>query len=77
MLAKTGRRVRISSRHCFAICEEIGERLRTILCRTEAELPPRLRALMNQLADAESAPSLVPSVSDMIDDRHSVCAMDQ
>ena len=43
MLAKNGRRVRISSRHSFAICEEIGERLRTILCCTETELPPRLR----------------------------------
>ena len=77
MLAKNGRRVRISSRHSFAICEEIGERLRTILCCTETELPPRLRALMDQLVDAESAPSLVPSISDMIDDRYSVYAMDQ
>jgi hypothetical protein len=32
---------------------------------------------MDQLVDAEPAPSLVPSISDMIDDRHSAHAMDQ
>jgi hypothetical protein len=69
MIAGTGVNVQIDAVHSREICAEIGYRLREIL-RSEAGsvLPPRLQHLMQRLAEAdrETAPSLVPSLEDMI-----------
>ncbi|WFU35011.1 hypothetical protein QA635_11670 [Bradyrhizobium brasilense] len=56
----------IASEHARAICEEIGERLRHALRGDYADLPPRLRELVNELAlqDCE-APPLVPTMAEM------------
>jgi hypothetical protein len=43
--------VRIGRVHSAAICEEIGERLRTRLNRQAIPLPPELRTLIGQLRD--------------------------
>jgi hypothetical protein len=61
-------RLQLDSSHCRAICDEIGERLRVILDREAAPLPPRLQVLMNRLIeqDAVQAPSIVPAVDDMV-----------
>lgn len=50
--------------HCRAICDEIGERLRQIL-KVEAEIPQRLRALLDKLDDLELAPSIVPTIDEV------------
>jgi hypothetical protein len=55
----------IDSTHCRAICDEIGERLRDIIKREASEVPPRLLRLIDQLAELERAPSIVPSIEDM------------
>lgn len=57
------RQLQIDSMHCRAICEEIGERLRIVLARESANLPDRLRSLMDQFAEQEFdlAPSIAPS----------------
>lgn len=57
----------IDSIHCRAICDEVGERLRTIL-RPETNLPVRLQVLIDRLADQDRqlAPSIVPDLDDMI-----------
>ena len=70
MLAKTGVKIQIDDVHAQAICAEIGGRLRQILRpEVSSELPPRLQYLIVQLAkvDRETAPSLVPSLEDMIE----------
>ncbi len=62
--------VTIDTVHSRAICEEIGERLREVLRRSAPrELPPRLQDLLDRFAAAEreQAPSLVPSLEEMID----------
>ena len=59
--------------HSRAICDEIGERLRTILKPDVSELPPRLLALVEKLAQLEidndlpymRAPPTAPSLEDM------------
>ena len=57
----------ISSEHARAICGEIGERLRYALRDDYADLPPRLRELVSRLAELDcEAPSLVPSMDDMV-----------
>jgi hypothetical protein len=57
----------IAPEHARAICDEIGERLRYALRADYADLPPRLRDLMNQLAEQDcDAPSLVPAMADMM-----------
>jgi hypothetical protein len=69
MLARTGVSVQIDALHSREICAEIGDRLREIFRREAAsELPPRLLYLMERLteADREAAPSLVPSLEDMV-----------
>ena len=60
--------LKIDATHSRAICDEIGERLRTMLRPETAELPARLQVLMDRLADQErqSAPSIVPELDDMI-----------
>jgi hypothetical protein len=67
-LMLTGASLQIDSIHARAICDEIGERLRTILNRDAGhDLPPRLRHLMEELAkvDNEPSPSIVPSLDEM------------
>jgi hypothetical protein len=55
----------LSSNHCRAICEEIGERLALAL-PPASELPPRLAALLDRLALLDhEAPSIAPSIEDM------------
>ena len=56
----------IAPEHARAICEEIGERLRYAMRSDYADLPPRLRELVNELAlqDCE-APSRVPTMAEM------------
>ena len=60
--------LQIDSVHCRAICDEIGERLRTILRTETGHLPDRLQILLDQLADQdrELAPSIAPDLDDMI-----------
>ena len=61
----------ISSEHARAICEEIGDRLRYALRDDYADLPPRLRELVSRLAELDcEAPSLVPSLEDMMAPLH-------
>jgi len=59
--------LQIDSLHCRAICDEIGERLQTILRPDAANLPPRLQVLIDRLADQdrELALSIVPELDDM------------
>ena len=69
MLTMAGASLQIDTIHARAICDEIGERLRTILRRDVGhDLPPRLRDLMEQLAkaDAETSPSIAPSLDEMM-----------
>ena len=60
--------LQIDSLHCRAICDEIGERLRSILLPETANLPVRLQVLIDRLADQDRqlAPSIVPTLDDMI-----------
>ncbi len=68
MLATNRTKVTIDTVHSRAICDEIGERLRVMLGRSmPTALPPRLQFLLDQLAAADEAPSIVPSIGDMID----------
>jgi hypothetical protein len=58
--------VRLDSTHCRAICEEVGERLALVL-RPTTELPPRFKDLLDRLALLDhDAPSIAPSIEDMI-----------
>ena len=58
--------VELGSRHCRAICEEIGERLAVVLPPPSSELPPRLKELLDRLALLDhDAPSIAPSLDDM------------
>src|ERR1700716_3512732 len=57
--------LRLDHTHCRAICDEIGERLRDVLKREASKTPPRLLELIDQLAELEAAPSIVPSIDDM------------
>jgi hypothetical protein len=61
--------LQIESGHCRAICDEIGERLRVLLDQEATEIPPRLRLLIDRLAelDRKQAPSIVPAMEDMIE----------
>jgi hypothetical protein len=72
MSARTGASIRVDAVHLRAICDEIGDRLRETLRReTSPVLPPHLNDLMQQLARAEVelAPSIVPSLEDIIVER--------
>ena len=51
--------------HCRAICDEIGERLREVLRREASEMPPRLLMLVDELAQLDHGPSIVPSIDEM------------
>jgi len=61
-------RLNVDSIHSRAICDEIGERLRTMLRPDTGDLPVRLQILIDRLADQERqlAPSIVPDMDDMI-----------
>ena len=59
-------KVRLDSKHCRAICAEIGDRLRYALSKDTPALPLRLRLLLDRLEELDrQAPSIVPSVEDM------------
>jgi len=60
--------LQLDSSHCRAICDEIGERLRMILDREAAPLPPRLQSLMLRLVaqDLVQAPSIAPAIDDIV-----------
>jgi len=69
MLMRSGAGLQIDAVHARAICDEIGDRLRDVLRRQAGnELPPRLRYLMEQLAelDDDGSPSIVPALDDMM-----------
>ena len=58
--------VSLNSRHCRAICDEIGERLRHVLKPDASELPLRLERLMARLQEQDrAAPPIVPSIEEM------------
>ena len=58
--------LQLDSEHCQAICEEVGERLRVLLDREAGELPPRLRSLLDRLAELDhEAPSIVPTIDNI------------
>jgi hypothetical protein len=73
MLKLSAADLRLDHTHSRAICDEIGERLRTILKPDVSELPPRLLALIEKLAQLEidndlpymRAPPTAPSLEDM------------
>ena len=51
----------LSHRHCRAICDEMGDRLRSYLDRSSSSMPPRLLELLRQLEDREKidSPSII------------------
>ena len=56
----------IDSKHCRAICDEVGERLRQHLDRNLTAPPQRILALLRELELSElESPSIVPSFEDM------------
>jgi hypothetical protein len=59
--------LQIDDLHCRAICDEVGDRLRTALGPGPRVLPVRLQILMAQLAaqDRVLAPSIAPSLDDI------------
>ena len=63
-----GNELQLDSSHCRAICDEIGERLRMVLDREAAPLPPRLQVLMLRLVeqDMAQAPAIAPAIDDMV-----------
>ena len=62
------RNIQIDSLHCSALCEEIGYRLSQFLKPETSVLPLQLKLLLNRLRqqDREEAPSIVPSLEDMV-----------
>ena len=72
---KLSNQLQIDSLHCRAICDEIGERLHTILRPDASNLPHRLQVLVDRLADQdrELAPSIVPDLDDMIWEPATTC----
>jgi hypothetical protein len=67
MLNRKAPSPQLDSGHCRAICEEVGERLRILLDKQSTEIPPRLRLLLDRLAELDSrqAPSIAPAMDDM------------
>jgi hypothetical protein len=56
----------IDIKHCRAICDEVGERLRQHLDRNFTAPPQKILALLRELELSElEAPSIVPSLEDM------------
>jgi hypothetical protein len=56
--------------HCKAICDEIGERLRSVLGPHFIDTPAVLTDLLNRLREVEAreSPSIVPSIHEPGDD---------
>jgi hypothetical protein len=60
--------VRISSKHCRAICDEVAERLRIYFDKTETAPSQRIRMLVRELELMEvAAPSIIPSFEEVDD----------
>lgn len=58
--------VQISSKHCRAICEEVGERLRQYIDRTQTAPSQSIMMLLRELELREmEMPSIVPSIEDI------------
>jgi hypothetical protein len=58
--------VHISSRHCRAICDEVGERLRQHLDGAQTAPSERILMLLRELEARETeTPSIVPSLDDI------------
>jgi hypothetical protein len=58
--------VRIGTRHCRAICDEIGERLRQHIDRTTTSPSRKLLELLQEFEIREiEAPSIAPSLEDL------------
>ena len=69
-----GTNLRLDYTHSRAICDEIGEQLRAILKPDVAELPPRLLALVEKLAQQEIGNDvplvLAPSSATSLEEMH-------
>jgi hypothetical protein len=65
--------VNLDQTHCRAICDEIADRLRDVFKRDMSEVPLRLLALIDKLAQLEiedpvqlrGIPSIAPSIDEM------------
>jgi hypothetical protein len=70
---RNARALMLDHKHCRAICDEVGDRLRYTLNQETSETPPRLLALIDQLARLENdapvplqlSPSIAPSIDEM------------
>jgi hypothetical protein len=70
---RNARALMLDHKHCRAICDEVGDRLRYALNQETPEIPPRLLALIDQLARLENddpvrlrpSPSIAPSIDEM------------
>jgi hypothetical protein len=57
--------IRISSKHCRSICDEVGERLRQHIDRTTTSPSRTILELLQELEIRElDAPSIVPSLDE-------------
>jgi hypothetical protein len=71
---RNARALMLDHKHCRAICDEIGDRLRYVLKRETSEIPPRLLGLIDQLARLENddlarlqpSPSIAPSIDELV-----------
>jgi hypothetical protein len=74
MSKTSGVSIQIDHTHSRAICDEIADRLREFLRREPAELPPYLQQLVQRFAESERevAPSIVPSLDDMMPRRQQI-----
>jgi hypothetical protein len=58
--------VYISSKHCRAICDEVGQRLRQHIDQTQTAPSRRILTLLRDLEARETeTPSIVPSLEDI------------
>jgi hypothetical protein len=58
--------VHISSRHCRAICDEVGERLRQHIDRTQTSPSLEIMRLLRELEARETEiPSIAPTLEDI------------
>jgi hypothetical protein len=58
--------VRIGSKHCRAICDEVGDRLRQYIDKSPTAPSQKILTLLRELELRElEAPSIVPSIEDM------------
>ena len=58
--------IHISSRHCRAICDEVGERLLQHFDKTQTAPSQRILMLLRELEAMEAeTPSIIPSLDDI------------